>query len=398
MKSLLTAMLSLAVVGLLVAPGVAQPGEEGPLQTVVRLQEFFEGMMTGNVEGGNPVEAIAEFMIMPEDPQEKRQMEMAQMFLTFLVAIVELPDTPLKLEGDNAEVLFDLDAFPLIMRQQDGKWKVDLKPTLEAMPERFRALMDKMEPARPRARKQNCRGNLSQMAISAMMYIQDHDGKLPDADKWVDQLNPYLKNEAMFKSPSAPELEYGYAMNAVLSGVNIKELQRPSEMVLFFDSDLGIRNAAGGREAVCDPGRHEGGNCYAYADGHVKWLAEIPDLNPEGLVEPEGVTLTPKPTLNDENFAAEVLEADGPVLVAFMSETSDRCKALRPVFRTVARDYKGRVKFAQVNLADCIEASGTYVVRVVPTVILFRDGKVVAQYQWVGGAQSLRTWLDQYVK
>ena len=436
MKSLLTAVLGVAIVCCIVVPGVAQPPPrrpppppdappadappadqpprpappaealpapvegEGPVQAVVRLQELFEAMLTGNVEARNPEEAIAELMILPEDPQEKKQIVMAQTIVAFLTMLAKMPEGPAKLDGDNAEVLFEPEAFSLVMRRQDGKWKIDLKPTVERMPERFRDFMDKMgqAQARPRARQSACLSNLKQMATGALMYSQDHDEKLPDADEWVDALMPYLRNEAVFKCPGAPDLEYGYAMNAVLSGVNRAELQRPAEMVLFFDSHVGTRNAAGGREAVCDPGRHEGGNCYAYADGHAKWQTEVPDLNPEGLAEPEGVTVAPKPALNDENFAAEVLEADGPVLVAFMSAASGRCKALSPVFKTVGRDYKGRVKFAEAKLADCIEVSGTYMVRVLPTVILFRDGKVVARYQWVGGAASLKTWLEQYVK
>ncbi len=402
MRSLLTVMLSLAAVGLLLASGVAQPEQEGPVQTVVRSQEFFEDMITGNAQGRNPEQLLAELMILPDDPKEKQKMEIAQMLLVFSTMLAKVPEGPAKLEGDNAEVLIEPETFPLIMRRQDGKWKVDLKPTVERMPERFRALIENMgqvrAQARPRTQTQSCLSNLKQIATGVMMYVQDHDGKLPDADRWVDELMPYLQNQAVFKCPAAPELECGYAMNAVLSGVKVAELQKPSEMVLLFDSHVGIRNVAGGREAVCDPGRHEGGNCYAYVDGHAKWLQEIPDLNPEGLVAPEGLTVAPQPTLNDDNFAAEVLAADGPVLVAFMSEASDRCTALAPVFRTVARDYQGRVKFAQANLADCVEASSTYVVRIVPTVILFRDGQIVAQYQWVGGAQSLRTWLDRYVK
>jgi thioredoxin 1 len=423
MKSLLIAVLSLAMVCLLVAAGVAQPPpppppppdaqakpveqpkqaeDEGPIQTAARLQQFFEDMMTGNAEGKNPEEAIAELMIMPEDPEEKHRMQDAQMIMVFLTILAKMPEDPTKLDGDNAEVLFEPEAFPLIMRRQDGKWKVDLKPTIERMPERFRAYMDKIgqatAQARPPTELNACLSNMKQMALGAMMYSQDHGGKLPEADKWVDELTPYLMNEAIFKCPAAPELECGYAMNSVVSGVKIKELQRPSEMVLFFDSHVGTRNAAGGREAVCDPGRHEGGNCYAYADGHAKWLAEIPDLNPEGLAEPDGMIEAPKVVLSDENFASEVLEAEGPVLVAFMSAASGRCKALSPVFKAVGREYKDRVKFMEGKLHDCVETSGTYMVRVLPTVILFDDGKVVARYQWVGGAESLKTWLEQYVK
>ena len=160
--------------------------------------------------------------------------------------------------------------------------------------------------------QKECEINLSQLGLCALIYSQRHDGKLPDADKWVDQLWPYLKEQAFFKCPSAPDLEYGYAMNAVLSGVKVEELESAAEMVLFFDSHLGTRNAAGGRDAVCNPGRHGGGNCYVYADGHAKWLAQIPDLNPAGLTpKPAGTVGTPQPTTPQP--AGNVL-TDGDVL------------------------------------------------------------------------------------
>ena len=138
------------------------------------------------------------------------------------------------------------------------------------------------------AGRDHCLSNLKNLGLGARLYSADHDNKLPDADKWVDQVRPYLNKDTFFKCASAPDLEYGYAMNAVLSGMKIAQLQSAAEMVLFFDSHLGTKNAAGGREAVCNPGRHGGGNCYVYADGRAKWLAEIPGLNPAGL--------TPQPT------------------------------------------------------------------------------------------------------
>ena len=92
--------------------------------------------------------------------------------------------------------------------------------------------------------------------------------------------------------------------------MNIRELENAAEMVLFFDSHLGTKNAAGGREAVCAPGRHGGGNCYAFADLHAKWLADIPDLNPAGLTpKPTGTVVTPQPMAGNVLTAGDVLQA-----------------------------------------------------------------------------------------
>lgn len=150
-----------------------------------------------------------------------------------------------------------------------------------------------------------CVSNLRELALAAAMYAMDWDGKLPDADKWVSQLTKYLADAHVLKCPSAPDLECGYAMNAALSGVVLEKLQSPAETVLFFDSHLGTMNAAGGRDAVCAPGRHGGGNCYAFADGHATWLPEIPDLSAAGAAAPHGpaappaaTTTKPKPPAN----------------------------------------------------------------------------------------------------
>jgi cell division septation protein DedD len=138
-------------------------------------------------------------------------------------------------------------------------------------------------PADSALTREACVSNLQGIALASLLYALDHGGKLPDANKWCEQLMDYLGDGQILRCPSAPEQECGYAMNAALSGVELEKLQAPADTVLFFDSHLGTLNAAGGREAVCAPGRHGGGNCYAFADGFAKWLAEIPDLNAEGL-------------------------------------------------------------------------------------------------------------------
>jgi len=210
--------------------------------------------------------------------------EQADMTLVFisLHLMWATGDKPLATqEGDT--MTLDLPARPLrlVLRQVDGDWKVDLAATYNELPEPLRRALEKH--MRPQSQQTGCISNLRQIAAAAHMFAFDHDRRLPDADKWMDELAPYLKNEAILKCPTAPDLEWGYAMNAALSGKALAAIPDPEKVVLFFDSKLGTRNAAGGVEAVAAPGRHNGGNIYAFADGHVKWCGQPPF---EALAEP----------------------------------------------------------------------------------------------------------------
>ena len=117
--------------------------------------------------------------------------------------------------------------------------------------------------------------NLKQLSLGIIQYTQAHDNKLPDAYKWVDEIYPYVKSEAMCRDPSAPAGEkWSYAYNRTLSGVSLSKLDDPSSTVMLFESNSGLKNASDTGESIPLPGRHHGGSDFAYADGHVKWYAD----------------------------------------------------------------------------------------------------------------------------
>lgn len=127
----------------------------------------------------------------------------------------------------------------------------------------------------PAAEQATSQSNLKQIALGILIYAQDHDQRLPDADKWVDEIMPYLKSEAIFRDPSAPaEQKYSYAFNRNLSGVRMSALAAPATTVLLFESTTGVKNATDAGTSVPHPGRHNRGTDYAFADGRVKWLAD----------------------------------------------------------------------------------------------------------------------------
>jgi len=123
--------------------------------------------------------------------------------------------------------------------------------------------------ARQAARASECASNLKQLALAAVMYSQDYNGKLPSYKGWQKELGPYLRAE--LKCPTEDAI---YAFNKNLGGVNLNKIANPSDVVIFFEASSELGNAWGSRADVMLP--HEGQGWFAYADGHVVKLTEVP--------------------------------------------------------------------------------------------------------------------------
>jgi thioredoxin 1 len=84
-------------------------------------------------------------------------------------------------------------------------------------------------------------------------------------------------------------------------------------------------------------------------------------------------------TFSDTNFDTDVLQSGVPVLVDFWATWCAPCKAIAPVVDAIAEEYEGKVKVGKVNVDENPATPGKYGVRGIPTVILFKEGKVVDQ-------------------
>ena len=87
---------------------------------------------------------------------------------------------------------------------------------------------------------------------------------LPNKDSWQDDLALYLIEEPglvdVFRCLKAEELDYAYAINSEVAGMDATELTGHDEIVLFFESDENVANASGDPERdAATPTRHVGG-------------------------------------------------------------------------------------------------------------------------------------------
>jgi thioredoxin 1 len=84
-------------------------------------------------------------------------------------------------------------------------------------------------------------------------------------------------------------------------------------------------------------------------------------------------------TITDSNFESEVLKSSQPVLLDFWAQWCAPCRAITPVVEALAKDYAGKVKVGKVNIDENPKTPTQYDVRSIPTLLVFKDGKVVGQ-------------------
>ena len=82
--------------------------------------------------------------------------------------------------------------------------------------------------------------------------------------------------------------------------------------------------------------------------------------------------------LTKQNFDAEALKSDIPVVVDFWASWCGPCKMLAPVIADIASEYAGKVKVGKVNVDDEPELANSFRVSSIPTVVLIKDGAVAA--------------------
>ncbi|MFT6987003.1 MAG: thioredoxin 1 [Psychromonas sp.] len=103
-------------------------------------------------------------------------------------------------------------------------------------------------------------------------------------------------------------------------------------------------------------------------------------------------------TLSDASFEQDVLNAAGPVLVDFWAEWCGPCKMIAPILSEIATEYAGKVTIGKLNIDQNSGTPPKFGIRGIPTLLLFKDGKVAATKVGALSKAQLVEFLESNIK
>lgn len=99
--------------------------------------------------------------------------------------------------------------------------------------------------------------------------------------------------------------------------------------------------------------------------------------------------------VTDKNFTEEVLRADLPVLVDFWATWCAPCRSIGPIVEDLASEFTGKVKVTKCNVDENPNTPSQYGVRGIPTLILFKEGKVLDQIVGAVPKARLKSMMEK---
>ncbi len=101
--------------------------------------------------------------------------------------------------------------------------------------------------------------------------------------------------------------------------------------------------------------------------------------------------------ITDANFEELVLKSDKPVLVDFWAEWCGPCRMVGPVVEEMAKEYEGKAVIGKVNVDLNSKISSDFGIRNIPTLLFFKDGKVVDKQVGVAAKSALSAKLNAHI-
>jgi thioredoxin 1 len=98
--------------------------------------------------------------------------------------------------------------------------------------------------------------------------------------------------------------------------------------------------------------------------------------------------------VTDQTFEDQVVKSDKPVIVDFWAPWCGPCRMMAPAFEDLAREYQGRMVFAKLNVDYNPGVASRYGIRSIPTLLIFRGGRLVDQLIGARPRQDLKNHIE----
>lgn len=101
--------------------------------------------------------------------------------------------------------------------------------------------------------------------------------------------------------------------------------------------------------------------------------------------------------VTDSTFDTDVLQAPLPVLVDYWAEWCGPCRSIAPILEEIAKEYAGRMTVAKMNVDENQQTPQKYAVRGIPTLMLFKDGKIAETKVGALSKSQLTAFIDSHI-
>ncbi len=98
--------------------------------------------------------------------------------------------------------------------------------------------------------------------------------------------------------------------------------------------------------------------------------------------------------VTDASFQADVLDSATPVLVDFWAEWCGPCKMIAPALEEISEELAGQLTIVKMDIMENTEVPGNIGVQSIPLLVLFKDGKAVAQKLGAAPKGQLKGWIE----
>ncbi len=116
--------------------------------------------------------------------------------------------------------------------------------------------------------------------------------------------------------------------------------------------------------------------CEEYIRGSERLTKNIAHVN-DVLKNERRLDMSDVLHVTDDNFEQEILKSDIPAMVDFWADWCGPCKMVGPIVEELAKEYKGKIKIAKMNVDQNQKTPARFGIRSIPTLIFFKNGEVV---------------------